>query len=572
MRSAKTLSRAIGIATVALVLAPAAARATGDTIIGFDDQAAGTLVTDTYAAQGVTFGHELSGGPQDPPIVTSAVTGSLAHSAPNVAVISHCGSDSCTNRTDGFLTNLASHVDVWVGDVGGEAFITTGIELCAYDSAGDQVGSCDTINVRGGEGVVFDLGVSSPNHDIASFSLDTFGAYASSAAHVAIDDLSFDVPSSLSIDGIGLSATAGAPFSGIVGHLADSDTTAAAADYSAKIEWGDGVTSTGTVVADPAGGFGITGTHTYAASGSFGLSVHVTKVGMTTITGTGRASVASAGPRAAFTWYPSGELCAGQKVDFDASGSTPGTAPITAYHWEFTGPAQAYNSAIVGEEVYGYPTLGNWKATDDTTTPGDTFSYHYIKLYKYDVTSYDGVALAAEAIVGSTVTLTVQDANGLTDSVTREVPFRDGYIDLHSPITFDSTPCHHSDVTAPPVFPSTTPVTLQGSAVVIPFGCTGGVLVCGGLVTLSTVAGPRGVVASAGAAAGRSASVIVGKARFALEPGRHAVIRVKLNKRGRALARHGRLHKLRVSVATVHLGPGKPKTVSRVVSVKRSRH
>jgi hypothetical protein len=49
------------------------------------------------------------------------------------------------------------------------------------------------------------------------------------------------------------------------------------------------------------------------------------------------------------------------------------------------------------------------------------------------------------------------------------------------------------------------------------------------------------------------------------------VIAVKLNRRGRALARAGRLHELRVSVTTVAGGGGKSQTVTRVVRVKARR-
>jgi hypothetical protein len=405
-----------------------------------------------------------------------------------------------------------------------------------------------------------------------------------------LDSLEYDAAySPLDLSGIGLAATAGTQFSGTVAHLTDGDSTAVASDYSAQITWGDGSTTGGSVVADSGGGFDITGMHTYSAAGSFPLGISVTKIGRQTLSASSTASVSAAGsgggggggggsatgPHAAFGWYPTGELCPGQKVEFDARGSTPGSASITTYHWTFSGePPAADGRVVVGEEpILGYPIYGSFSLVQDTAAPYNTFSYDYNGLFNPQADSNYLGPMVGVAIVGSTVTLEVEDANGLTDSVTHTLSFADTYIDLDvaNPPSQYGPPCpHQADVTAPPVFPSTTPVMLQGSTVAVPFGCTGGATVCGGLVTLSTVTGPRGVIARATAAATRS--IVVGQTRFALLPGHHAVIRVKLNKRGRALARRGRLHKLRVSVATVHLGPGKPKTVSRVVSVKRSRH
>ena len=58
----------------------------------------------------------------------------------------------------------------------------------------------------------------------------------------------------------------------------DANTLAVAGDFTATITWGDGTTSTGTVVADGSGAFSVTGPHTYGsaatiASGAFGVSV-----------------------------------------------------------------------------------------------------------------------------------------------------------------------------------------------------------------------------------------------------------------------------------------------------------
>jgi hypothetical protein len=67
---------------------------------------------------------------------------------------------------------------------------------------------------------------------------------------------------------------AGTQFSGSVGHLAvpaDARGTA----FAAAVGWGDGTSSAATLVPD-GDGYDIRGTHTYAAAGSYRLSITVT--------------------------------------------------------------------------------------------------------------------------------------------------------------------------------------------------------------------------------------------------------------------------------------------------------
>ncbi len=72
-----------------------------------------------------------------------------------------------------------------------------------------------------------------------------------------------------------ISATEGKPFSGTVATFTDTDTNAAAGDYSATIAWGDGSASTGTVTGS-AGSFSVSGSHTYAEEGTEQVTVTIT--------------------------------------------------------------------------------------------------------------------------------------------------------------------------------------------------------------------------------------------------------------------------------------------------------
>ena len=67
---------------------------------------------------------------------------------------------------------------------------------------------------------------------------------------------------------------AGAPFRGVVASFTDADPNGTAADFSGTISWGDGTTSAGTIAANGRGGFTVSASTTYAASGFY--TVHVT--------------------------------------------------------------------------------------------------------------------------------------------------------------------------------------------------------------------------------------------------------------------------------------------------------
>lgn len=63
-----------------------------------------------------------------------------------------------------------------------------------------------------------------------------------------------------------------------VASFTDADPNGAAFDFTATIVWGDGSTSAG-VVSAASGGFVVLGSHTYAAKGSYAMSVHVADAG-----------------------------------------------------------------------------------------------------------------------------------------------------------------------------------------------------------------------------------------------------------------------------------------------------
>jgi hypothetical protein len=97
---------------------------------------------------------------------------------------------------------------------------------------------------------------------------------------------------SLVVTPVSITPTEGLGFSGTVANFTDSDSTQAAANFTATIDWGDGTTTPG-VVTGSLGSFAVSGTHTYADEGGFTITVTVTDVANAqTASSSGTATVA----------------------------------------------------------------------------------------------------------------------------------------------------------------------------------------------------------------------------------------------------------------------------------------
>jgi hypothetical protein len=76
----------------------------------------------------------------------------------------------------------------------------------------------------------------------------------------------------LSGTGRSFAATAGQSFSGVVASFSDTDPVTPASSLAARISWGDGTTTIGTV-SGSAGSFTVSGTHTYTTAGTDTVTV-----------------------------------------------------------------------------------------------------------------------------------------------------------------------------------------------------------------------------------------------------------------------------------------------------------
>jgi hypothetical protein len=154
----------------------------------------------------------------------------------------------------------------------------TGEPASAYSATiswGDGASSAGTISGSGGSFSVSGTHAYGEHGSYAtkvtvqrSGSLGTANSSASTAA-VA------EAPLSVSAKPLG--ATEGQAWSGTIATFTDGDPGAAASEYSATINWGDGATSAGAI-SGTGGNFAVGGGHTYAERGSYAVTVTVAEV------------------------------------------------------------------------------------------------------------------------------------------------------------------------------------------------------------------------------------------------------------------------------------------------------
>lgn len=204
-----------------------------------------------------------------------------------------------------------------------------------------------------------------------------------------------------------VTANEGVQFSGQVGIFTDTLFSAAASDFAATIDWGDGVTAAGTVTKQ-SGVFTISGTHTYTDFGSFAIDATVRDVG-----GTATATV-----------QPTANV---------ADGNVLSLAPLTfqaVTGSTFTGAVATMSDAYTGAGASLFHASINWGdgVTTAGTVSGSNGSFTILGAHAY----------ASEGIYAPIVT--VAD---------------------HAPGTANATTTSTADVTAAP--PAVTAVAVSGS-------------------------------------------------------------------------------------------------------------
>jgi hypothetical protein len=187
----------------------------------------------------------------------------------------------------------------------------------------------------------------------------------------------------------------GTPFSGVLGTFTNTNTANSPGDFTATVDWGDGMTTAGTV-SGSGGSLTVGGTHTYAEDGQFTVNVTLTDdvPGTQAATATGSAFIAES--------------------DLTTTGST-----ITPTEGQtFSGTVATFTDMGSPDAASAFTASIDWG--DDTVTTGTvtgsggTFSVSGTHVYT-DEGSFTGSVQINEAgitIAGSSGTLTASVAEG----------------------------------------------------------------------------------------------------------------------------------------------------------------
>ena len=153
----------------------------------------------------------------------------------------------------------------------------------------------------------------------------------------------------IAVTGANLHPRTGLTFTAVVGSFSDANSLSVPGDFTATIGWGDGQTTSGTVRANPFGGFDVIGTHGYAASANYVTTITVAEIGAGTHQGNGAATLIDA----AIT-------LAAQGVDLSAIQFFP-----------FAGTVATFQSDNAANSAADFATTIDWG--DGQSTPGYVF-------------------------------------------------------------------------------------------------------------------------------------------------------------------------------------------------------
>jgi hypothetical protein len=231
--------------------------------------------THTYAATG-TFSVMVTMTENAPGTATATVT-STAHVAAGLAVVAN---DFSTPEDTPFNGPVASVSDANTSLTASSFVATINWGDGTLATEGTVTGATGTFNVIG-QHTYADEGTFTTTVTVTEIGGGGATASDTGTATVTEADVLTGTP-------VNFSAKAGLPFTGPVATFNDTDTASTPSDFVATIDWGDGQTSAG-MISGGGGTFTVSGTHTYATSGSYAVLVTLTDPAP----GTATASVTS---------------------------------------------------------------------------------------------------------------------------------------------------------------------------------------------------------------------------------------------------------------------------------------
>jgi len=132
-----------------------------------------------------------------------------------------------------------------------------------------------------------------------------------------------------------LNETVGTPFAVLVGSFFDDNPLSTVGDFSVTIDWGDGASSVGIIAKQPDGRYQVTGSHAYAASGTFQTTISLTELPNDRYTAVGQAVVA-APPLDVADAGPDQTVGEGTQVTLNGSFVNSDPSDVPTFLWQVT--------------------------------------------------------------------------------------------------------------------------------------------------------------------------------------------------------------------------------------------
>lgn len=173
-------------------------------------------------------------------------------------------------------TNLSNVVVGTITTSGG----TTASDFTAVVEWGDGTSSAGTISGSGGSYNV--LGTHNYVEEGSYSTLLTIGFLGTSLTPSGLANVA-DAPLTLISTPASIAFTPGTLLNNILlATFGDGNPFAPISDYTALVDWGDGTTSAGTIAGTPSS-LSLTGSHTYAVGGSYGIGITIDDIGGSTL-------------------------------------------------------------------------------------------------------------------------------------------------------------------------------------------------------------------------------------------------------------------------------------------------
>jgi hypothetical protein len=124
-------------------------------------------------------------------------------------------------------------------------------------------GVASVVAITGGYGVVGSHTYADEGAYLVSITVED----VHDASQASAPDVAYVRDAALAAQGTYSGSSPGVLFSGTVARFSDADPAALPSDFTATIDWQDGVVTSGAISKDPSGGFDVAGSHTYSIGG-----------------------------------------------------------------------------------------------------------------------------------------------------------------------------------------------------------------------------------------------------------------------------------------------------------------